>query len=125
MKNINILLKLIGEAFKEERMLMNITQKEMAVKVGCSESEYKAIEAGRKNMNLSLFLRICGSFEHVKIGEMFENVGISFDPDCKIGRHGNKLTYFMDYFADDFELVADHSKKKKVDKMQQSLFEEE
>lgn len=124
MKNIGILLKLIGEAFKEERTIRNITQKQMAEKVGCSESEYKAIEAGRKNMNLALFLRICGSFEHIKIGELFENVGISFDADYKVGKHGKKLTYFMDYFESEFEIVADYTKKKKQDKRLQSLFDE-
>lgn len=125
MKNIGMLFKLIGEAFREERILQNITQKEMAAKVGCSESEYKAIEAGRKNMNLSLFLKICGSFECMKISELFENVGISFDVDRKIGKHGNRLTYFMDYFDNNYEMVVDYTKKKKQDKLMQSLFEEE
>lgn len=125
MKNITLLLKLIGEAFREERILRNLTQKQIAEKVGCSELEYKAIEAGRKNMNISLFLKICGSFENVKIRDLFENVGLSFDVEHQIGRYGNKLTYYMDFFESEFEIVAGSKRQKKNDVKLQSLFDED
>lgn len=128
-KNITLLLKLMGEAFKDERIFRNLTQRQIAEKVGCSESEYKAIEAGQKNMNLSLFLKICGSFENTKMRDLFENVGLSFDVDHKIGKQGNRLTYYMDYFQSEFEIIAGSNmqreklKKHRSDSMQQSLFE--
>lgn len=131
MKNVTVLLMLIGEAFREERMLRNLTQKQIAAMVGCSESEYKAIEAGHKNMNLSLFLKICGSFENIKIRDLFENVGLSFDVDYKVGKHGNRLTYYMDYFQSEFEFISGCKmqpkklKKHREDAMLQSLFGED
>lgn len=111
MSNVDELFRLFGEAFKEERNFMHITQKQMAQMLGCSESEYKAIEAGKPTVNAALFLKICGSFGTVSIRNLFENVGISFDINHTVGKHGKKLTYFMDFFNEDCVVLQVPKKK--------------
>lgn len=118
------LFRLFGEAFKEERTMMHITQKQMAQMLGCSESEYKAIEGGKPTVNAALFLKVCGSFSGTTVRELFENVGISFDVNHTKGRYGNKLTYFMNYYEVD-GVALEKPVKKKKDDMLISLFEEE
>ena len=58
MKEVQAYLEKIGKLIQESRLHQNLTQSELAEKVGTSQSAINRIESGKQNITLEMLTRI-------------------------------------------------------------------
>lgn len=76
----------IGVKLRHTRILKGLTMKQLATKVGCSESLLSKIENGRANPSLNMIQRLARSLD-TTVGELFMQVD---DPTHVVARAGER-----------------------------------